>query len=213
MIIYRITNKINGKSYVGMEASYTHAYFGSGVVIRAAIKKYGKENFFKEVLESNFDSYETLAKAEIKHIAAEKVSNPNGIYNLNDGGLGCSSNKGKSSHEIYGHERSVEISGKISKSLKDKKIQPPSRLGSKGSEKQKIAARKTCVERKKSKLEIQKIIDRTIKSIICMETGQIFKSCKEASIELHISRGNLSSVLTGKRKSAGGFTFKYWKGE
>lgn len=54
--VYIITNLINGKQYVGDHLSYctdeTHndTYFGSGKIIMRAIKKYGKENFKKEIL-------------------------------------------------------------------------------------------------------------------------------------------------------------------
>lgn len=46
---YRITNKINGKYYLGVR-SYSgdpekDYYMGSGPAIRAAVRKYGKQNF------------------------------------------------------------------------------------------------------------------------------------------------------------------------
>ena len=51
---YRITNKINGKYYLGVR-SYSgdpekDYYMGSGPVIRAAVRKYGKQNFTRERL-------------------------------------------------------------------------------------------------------------------------------------------------------------------
>jgi hypothetical protein len=51
-IIYKTTNLVNGKIYVGQH--YTSAddgYLGSGLKIIRAIKKYGKENFFRETIE------------------------------------------------------------------------------------------------------------------------------------------------------------------
>ena len=41
------------------------------------------------------------------------------------------------------------------------------------------------------------------KSIKCVETGEIFISLSEASKKYNISVGNISSVIHGKRKSAG----------
>ena len=53
--IYKITNKINGKSYVGQHKVYPgeafNRYMGKGIAIRLAIQKYVKENFTKAILE------------------------------------------------------------------------------------------------------------------------------------------------------------------
>lgn len=52
MYIYKITNLLNGKIYVGKHTckNIENLYYGSGVAIKSAIKKYGKENFKKDVL-------------------------------------------------------------------------------------------------------------------------------------------------------------------
>jgi len=50
--IYKITNKINNRIYIGSHYGTIHdSYFGSGKAILKAIKKYGKENFKKDILE------------------------------------------------------------------------------------------------------------------------------------------------------------------
>jgi len=51
MVIYLVTNLINGKKYVGRDAHNRSGYYGGGTAIKNAIKKYGKENFKKEILE------------------------------------------------------------------------------------------------------------------------------------------------------------------
>ena len=53
--IYRITNLVNGKTYIGQHSYWDESnpmgkYFGSGILIKKAVKKYGKENFKREVL-------------------------------------------------------------------------------------------------------------------------------------------------------------------
>lgn len=51
-IIYKTTNLINGKIYVGQhKTSANDGYLGSGKLITRSIKKYGKENFIRETLE------------------------------------------------------------------------------------------------------------------------------------------------------------------
>ena len=49
--VYKVTNLRNNRIYVGVHYGYPDdAYLGSGTVICEAIKKYGRENFKKEVL-------------------------------------------------------------------------------------------------------------------------------------------------------------------
>lgn len=51
--IYKITNTVNGMMYIGSHYGGIHDnYFGSGIAITRAIKKYGKENFKKEIIET-----------------------------------------------------------------------------------------------------------------------------------------------------------------
>ena len=51
--IYKITNIITNKYYVGMHTSTSldDNYFGSGLVIKRSIAKYGKKNHKKEIIE------------------------------------------------------------------------------------------------------------------------------------------------------------------
>jgi hypothetical protein len=87
MIVYKITNLLNGKIYIGKDASNNPNYFGSGLHIKSAIKKYGKENFIKETLEV-CDSLEKLAEAEIKWISKLDARNLEIGYNISIGGEG-----------------------------------------------------------------------------------------------------------------------------
>jgi len=84
MIIYKTTNLINGKIYVGQDSKNNPRYLGSGVWLNRAIEKYGKENFKKEVIDLA-ESKEELNEKEKYWIKFYNCKVPFG-YNLTDGG-------------------------------------------------------------------------------------------------------------------------------
>jgi len=86
MIIYKTVNKINDKSYIGQDSRNESSYFGSGVYLNRAIKKYGKGNFVKEIL-CKCNSLEELNDKEKYYIKEYNTKVPYG-YNLTDGGEG-----------------------------------------------------------------------------------------------------------------------------
>jgi len=84
MIIYLTTNLVNGKKYVGQSNFVNGGYFGSGVLVTKAIKKYGKNNFKKETL-IECSSQEELDEQEIFWIQVLNTLQPYG-YNISVGG-------------------------------------------------------------------------------------------------------------------------------
>jgi hypothetical protein len=86
MVIYMTTNIINNKSYVGKDNTNKPKYMGSGLLLKQAIKKYGIENFKKEILEY-CDTITILNEKEIFWIKEKNTISPNG-YNLTPGGSG-----------------------------------------------------------------------------------------------------------------------------
>lgn len=85
MLIYKITNLINGKIYIGRtKKSNIDKYWGSGKLIRLAIKKYGHDFFKKEIIEKCTSLEDTIIK-EIYWIKEFNCITPNG-YNLTSGG-------------------------------------------------------------------------------------------------------------------------------
>jgi group I intron endonuclease len=116
MIIYKTTNTINNKFYIGKDLRNSKYYLGSGLAVKNAIKKYGRSNFIKEIIEF-CNSENHLNEREIFWIQHFREISPNLIYNIADGGEGGdlskfrseSKNKGKTYLEIYGEKRTSEI--------------------------------------------------------------------------------------------------------
>jgi len=87
MVIYETINKINGKHYIGKDSNNDPSYFGSGKLIRRALKKYGKENFVKTILE-HCTSIEHLNEREKHWIKITNAQNNPMYYNIAAGGDG-----------------------------------------------------------------------------------------------------------------------------
>ncbi len=98
MVIYKTTNKVNGKIYIGKNATDNPDYLGSGQYLKRAIKKYGRDNFVKEVIERCFDEA-SLDERERYWIAFYGSTNREVGYNLTDGGTGGDTNKHKTPEE------------------------------------------------------------------------------------------------------------------
>jgi group I intron endonuclease len=94
MIIYKTTNLLNGKWYVGRDSKNNPDYLGSGTALKRAIVKYGRENFKKEILEllPEKSSIEDLIKKETEWILSTNACLDINSYNIKkDGKCGISS--------------------------------------------------------------------------------------------------------------------------
>lgn len=89
MIIYKTTNLINGKIYIGKTKRTTSSYYGSGTVLQYAFKKYGKENFKRETIDTA-DTYKELNEKEVYWIKYYKSTDKEVGYNRSLGGDGFS---------------------------------------------------------------------------------------------------------------------------
>src|ERR1700693_3452045 len=89
--VYMIINMINEKFYIGKHSSKNpenDGYYGSGVAIKNAVKKHGKENFDKLILSFHTTSDEAYAE-EARLVTAEYLLKYKGItYNRELGGKG-----------------------------------------------------------------------------------------------------------------------------
>lgn len=88
MIVYSITNTVNGKRYIGittksLQERWRNHYNQLSCGIGPAIKKYGKDNFIIESLDDTASSLDELIEKEIHYISLLKPE-----YNRTKGGQG-----------------------------------------------------------------------------------------------------------------------------
>ena len=130
--IYKTTNLLNDKFYIGMHSTnnLNDGYIGSGKRLWYSINKYGIENFKCEILEL-CENRDTLIQREKEIITENHINNPN-CYNLKFGGLGggkflsnehqfkCSQSAGKKHAErlVNDEEYRKSYGEKISKANK-----------------------------------------------------------------------------------------------
>jgi group I intron endonuclease len=118
-MVYKITNIINGKMYVGQTTKTlkqrwaAHVYDSVGdrkkqhnSYLHSAIEKHGKNNFIIEVLVECPDK-KSMDEAEKLHIEKLSTVRPKG-YNISLGGTAC----------MHGRRMSAEAKQRISESLK-----------------------------------------------------------------------------------------------
>ncbi len=110
MVIYKITNIITNKIYVGKDEANSPSYMGSGKWLIHSINKYGIKNFTKEILEvcKNSTHLTNREKVWIKKLNA---NNPQIGYNLTDGGNGGNTYKYKTTEEMILIKKKISDAG------------------------------------------------------------------------------------------------------
>ena len=229
---YMVTNNINGKVYVGSHSwdgnGMDPNYYGSGTAITRSVKKYGKENFQVEVLYF-YDTVEECRQDEERILTEYNVRDCPHSYNIKNGAIGWTSeDMTGEKHPNYGKHLSAEHRQKLSQAKKGEnnpnygkhptlseehrnKISQALRgennpMYGRTGEKHPMYGR-THTENTRNKIAIAK----GGKPFVAIKDGKvkIFTSQTECSRVLGIHRGSVNSCLKGRRKSTGGYTFKY----
>jgi group I intron endonuclease len=250
--IYILTNKINGKKYVGQTTKeiknrlYEHKHEANNrckQIIHKAIKKYGWNNFDVTYFEC---SKEILDAMERILIYLWDTQIPNG-YNAESGGCINKSHSNETKEIIrqdhlknkytvgdknyfydkhfygednpfYSKHHTDETKIKLSNANKGRFAGKNNSCygkyganhpayGNKHSEetKQKISkAHKGKIVSEETKIKISK-------RVICIETGEIFNSIKNASKVKNIDASSISACCKGKLKTAGKLHWKYYE--
>ena len=206
--VYKITNRVNGKFYIGITRNTAEFRFRQHINnarhkakysrLAAAIIKYGKENFFVEVVETH-SSDEQVKLAEIRLI---KEARPH--YNVTLGGDGTT-----------GHTLSEEQRQKARDRMLGSKIN----LGNKWSMERKAAlsaklkGRKAPIEtqlmRETRTANCRKRALETRRKVVCVTTGMQYESISSAAKAHGLCTTTVSAICRKKRKAAYGIQFEF----
>lgn len=206
-IVYKHTAP-NGKCYIGItkRTMEQRARNGRGYLNNRAfynaILKYGWENFTHEILESGLSPEEANEKERYYIKLYRSRSNENG-YNIESGGctqfaLG-EETKRKISEAMKGKSsppRSEETRRKLSNSLKGRTFTP-----------------EHCRHISEGKLGTQAGKNNPrARKVLCVETGIIFDTIKEAGAFKGGSEKNIIACCAGRLKTSGGYHWRYVNG-
>lgn len=209
--IYKTTNLINGKIYIGQHKSETFdtKYYGSGKLFRKAFKKYGELNFTCELIEECNDS-KTLDNREIYWISYYRNLGFD-MYNISDGGF--NPRLSGINHPLYGKHHTEASKLKNSESHKGK-------IQSNETKQKRVLTRRETMKRLKREKEQQWILEKHK----CAYCGKImtYKHTKgvycsyECSKQSRINK-NANRIVTletrHKMSLAGKGKEGYWKGK
>jgi group I intron endonuclease len=194
MFIYKITNLINNKCYVGLTTRSVEQrwkeHCSADSLIGKAIRKYGIECFAIEIL-AEAETVEELEALEIQYIGEFRSFGEG--YNLTVGG----------GNPILSNETKKKISENNARYWSGKTFSKEMKEKLSESHKGKTQTIETI---KKRTASYQKsVIQYSIEGVLI----KTYSSIADASVDLYIDYSSISKVCRGKRKTAGGFIWKY----
>lgn len=222
--VYKHTNKINGKVYIGQSSNIKERWSRKGTCYKGctyfynAIQKYGWDNFEHIILKDSL-SLEEANYWEEYYIKQYNSTDNNFGYNLSLGGNNKGSIAGKNN----------KLNKKII-CLETKKIYPSARIASQKLKIDESCIRKVCKRERQSAggfhwEDYDENKDYTItvpplargvgntRKVKCIETEEIFSSCIEAANKIGSSSSLIGRCCRGTQKTTRGLHFCYIGGE
>lgn len=217
--IYRITNNMNGKTYIGQHKykNLNDDYMGSGILLHKAFKKYGKENFSKEILYSRIQLQETADSMEKLTIAKERKSGK-AEYNIDAGGHHFTEASRAKAYESRKNGKGWHSNEKSIKAL----VEWVQKYGHSEDWKKQMSEKlkghpSYCTEEgiKKMTDSINKLYANGFqvwnkRKIVCVETGQVFESQAEAAKFIGVSPSAIVHAMK-KNGTSKGFHWEWSK--
>jgi group I intron endonuclease len=225
--IYKITNLVNNKPYVGktgktiekrwkehyyearrwQKCAETGTNFGYNSRLYPAMTKYGYENFNIQLLEETA-SVEEMNQREQYWIDFYDARN-NG-YNIAAGGHGGF---------FSGCKHTPEAIEKIRKAGTGRKMPPEAvaktaaaKLGRKASPEKREKMRQAKLGKKLGKHSAEwnkRISEGQINEVICVETGVIYRNIAEAARQTGSHASGIANCVTGRAKTTNGYHWQY----
>ncbi|PCJ96790.1 MAG: hypothetical protein COA52_00865 [Hyphomicrobiales bacterium] len=187
--VYKVTNLVNGKIYIGKRSTndLNDGYLGSGLLIKKAILKYGKENFKREII-SFHDTSENALKEEEKIVDEEFIRHKRN-YNLCVGGKGT----WPPSALIFTKERREKISKSLSGRIvtEDTRNKLSKNISGENNPYHKSKNRKNPMQGKKHSLKTKEIMSKKSKKRLSnKENHPMFNKCHSIETKKKIADKN-----------------------
>jgi group I intron endonuclease len=200
-VIYKITNTVNGKFYIGVTTQLISVRFSQHIchattkspqgMLPKAIRKYGRDAFVIEQLDQLETGVDGLA-AEAEYIAILKPQ-----YNCTEGGLG---------------QRGMIVSDETRAKISVLKTGNRYRAGTRNSEATRQKQRERgLANRDKFAVFAKMGPEASKRSVICLNDGRTFPSAAEASANYGVSQSIVVEVCNRnpRRITAKGNVFRY----
>lgn len=204
--VYIHTNKINGKKYVGITSQTPFRRWKNGEGYKGcsyfynAIKKYGWDNFYHDIVEVDLSKDEACA-LEQEYISKMKTNREEYGYNLLSGGTAgkhSEKTKEKLSRMFTGKVVSNETKKKLKEAAKKRGGHPQSKQS-----REKMS--RAMLGHEVSEATRVKLREAASIAVVCVETGEVFQSMDAAAKNIGLAKCSISAVIHGRNKTAGGY--------
>lgn len=232
--IYKITNLINNKVYIGQSINIERRWTQEkarqvNTYLCHAFNFYGIDNFKFEILEILKNDKNILDDRERFYIKKYKSNNLHYGYNLTTGGEGCHGFKFTEEQKAemsrknsginsawYGRKHTAETRKKMSEAAKKIDRSNYKGAGNPFYNKHHTEETKEKLKAAHKNRDINTYYRHNAdgnppceKKVLCIETNKIYRSIAAAARELNLKDTHISRVLKGKRKTTGGYHWAY----